>query len=307
MRASYYNEDEFNYANSLMSTNPVEAKTRFEEYLLKYPNDYSARIYYAYVLIVLRMLDEASLVIDKTEEDAFSDKKFNNPKMQRKIIILNEKITLAKIKLLFYQGKYQELYFNYFKNDSILNSSDYLEILSSFGIDRFNYDSVRFYIMKNIGLLSPELKFQSYLYSQILDYSDDRFFEHVKKHVADDAAFRDTSINSLFKSDFNLEEIINEVKKYIPSEKGLYFGILQDVYIFKYDNCGYCDNQLVNYFEIVCFHNTCDFITIHPIINAEHLPCTDLNYMRYRGQENNNPKIRRRSQIDKFNKRFNIN
>ena len=53
MTTNFFNKWEFRQALNLAETNPVEAKTLYEEYLKKYPKDYSAYPYYCTVLVTL--------------------------------------------------------------------------------------------------------------------------------------------------------------------------------------------------------------------------------------------------------------
>lgn len=62
------------------------------------------------------------------------------------------------------------------------------------------------------------------------------------------------------------------------------------------------DNKNTNYFIVVTFHNTPYLISMYPCSNtSNNLEYVDLNYLK----ETNNKNIKRLSQIDKFNKRFN--
>ena len=103
----------------------------------------------------------------------------------------------------------------------------------------------------------------------------------------------------MFVSKFPINKVLEEIKKYIPSDKRIYNGFYQDTYIFKYDYCGKDDNKAADYFKVICFHNTSDFITMCPSTNCQYLPCIDLNYMA-----KEKPKQKQLSQIEKFNKRY---
>ena len=74
-----------------------------------------------------------------------------------------------------------------------------------------------------------------------------------------------------------------------------------DTYIFKYDKCGRVGNRLVDYINVVCFHNTRDIITVLPVNYGENLPHVDLNYMI---EDKPQKEIKRVSAVEKFNKRF---
>ena len=74
------------------------------------------------------------------------------------------------------------------------------------------------------------------------------------------------------------------------------------MYVFRYDECGTSKKGPVDYIKVFTFNDTNDFITMYPCKDVERLSYVDLNYMR----KVNNTKVKRRSQIDKFNKRFGI-
>ena len=82
----------------------------------------------------------------------------------------------------------------------------------------------------------------------------------------------------------------------------LYSGFFTSVYVFKYDNCGYDTEQAVNYFKVVCFNNSKNFITMCPSADCENLPYTDLNYLK-----DKKINIKRLSQVDKFNQKYKKN
>ena len=58
--------------------------------------------------------------------------------------------------------------------------------------------------------------------------------------------------------------------------------------------------KITDYFKVICFHNTSNFITMLPVAEGEFLPHVDLNYML----SESNHKVKIKSQIDKFNQRY---
>ena len=50
MQTVYYDRWEFLQAYNLIHSNPIMSKKLFEEYIQKYPSDYSAQNYYVYLL-----------------------------------------------------------------------------------------------------------------------------------------------------------------------------------------------------------------------------------------------------------------
>lgn len=286
MNEKYFNKWEFQKAISLIETDPYRAKQVLEEYLKEYPKDYSMVTYYISNLITLGLFDDAKLEFDKLENDIRSDKQFLNQKDKINSLKLN--CIFVKLKLLSYLEKYDEMY----------------KILKSYPneIGKLDVNTLSFYCKHQVGKLDKSKKnYNSYLFRQITEYSEEEYKEHIKKHLADYNADLDDPNSNVFNSSFPHEEVLEEIKKYIPSDKRLYSGIFENVYIFKYDCCGRANNKIVDYFKVVCFHNTKNIITVCPVADAQNLPCIDLNYMI------KNVKNNKVSQIDKFNKRFKRN
>ena len=61
MQTVYYDRWEFMKAYNFVHTDPIKAKELFEEYIKKYPFDYSAQNYYIFILIVLGEIKEAEV------------------------------------------------------------------------------------------------------------------------------------------------------------------------------------------------------------------------------------------------------
>jgi hypothetical protein len=139
---------------------------------------------------------------------------------------------------------------------------------------------------------------------QAYNYNEELFKEHIKKHQKLYNTDQDNSNEYIFENDFPIEKIINEVKKYIPSDKKICPGYFDNTYFFKYDKCGKVKNTWTNIFTVVCFPNTNNIITMCPVSGYERLPYVNLNYLKDYEEEKTN--VKRLSQIDKFNMRYNI-
>jgi len=286
MEQQHFNQWDFSQAISQIEENPLESKSRFETYLQKYPKDYSTYCYYASALIMLGQFNEAEKVLNNVEIAAKKDADFY--KLSDRVKHFEKHLLLHKVKLLSYQERFEELYQLYIENSKELDS--------------MNINYLIFYCKKKVGKLgfcdSTKL---TYLYSQIIDYQENRFLEHIKKHLAD-YYDPDNPNNNVFSSDFPIDEIIEEIKKYIPHDKRkICLGYAEDEYIFKYDNCGRDNNKLVDYFKVICFHNSDNFITICPVQECKNLPYIDLNYLNLDNKKN---KVRRISQKEKFQNRM---
>lgn len=287
MRKQYFNKWEFDKAVSLFQKNPIECKNRYEEYIEKYPEDYYTYTYYVSVLVEIGEFDKAEKVLNHVIKLYKKDPNFL--KHPNKLKPLEQNIFYCKLKLLSYNEKYTELY--HFCSDNYKTIRD-LEI-----------NNLYFYAKGKNNMLDLNSRDEnSYIFRQIIEYKQSDFEEHIKKHLASFVSNYNEPNKNLFMPDFPIEKIINEIKKYIPSSKCLFPGLFENVYYFKYTGCGKDNNKIVDYFKVICFHNTQNFITILPCANCENLPHVDLDYLV---NTDNLPKIKTLSQIEKFNKRFN--
>ncbi len=290
MKNKFFDKQEFNEAASIIETNPIKAKIKFDKYLAKYPNDYSAYIYYANLLMTFGDFERANIFIEKAESVYSSDEVFTNNSKKAKIYKFY--IFFNKIKLLCLTEKYDEAYKFYLDNIN--------------GLDNVVLEKVVFFCKNKLGLLektTTERNSYHYYYRQVIEYQESDFLYHAKKHC-NNCISNNSEDESEFTADFPIEEVISEVKKNFFPEKRLYHGFTDNVYVFRYDGCGTYNNGVINYFKVITFNNTKDLITMYPSVNCENLPYVDLNYMR---KAKDNVKVKRLSQIDKFNKRFNIN
>lgn len=284
MNKNHYNVWEFKQALNLAEIDPLSARIAFEEYLKKYPNDYSAYPYYCSNLIIIGELELAEKVLDYVEEEYIKDDVFLRASSFEKF---KYNMFFSRVKLLSYQEKYEELYRFY---------SDNIEM----DVGK-NLSSVWFYSKKRTGRLSDEKRdVNSYLYRQIVRYEEEEFYQHIEKHLANKNKDLDEPNTSIFEENFPLKDVVEEIKKHIPSDKRLFLGFYDDIYYFKYDECGRVDMRPVNYFKIICLHNSQDFITMCPVVGNENLPYIDLNYMK----KEEPSKVKRISQIDRFNRRY---
>ena len=288
MKKTFFDAWELNQAMDLMDQNPLIANYKLQEYIKKYPKDYSAKICYIATLISLRNLTEAEKELEDLESLLKQDEYLKNKVRKKTKIKLN--IISSRLRLLSYQEKYEDLYNFYYKH--IMDVKD-LEI---------NVNPLIFYCKKKLNMLDPNKRdSNTYIFKQIVRYEEKDFLEHLKKHLTN----YDSSKNAyIFNNDFPIEKILTEIKKYIPSENCLYPYLYADAYIFKYDACGTDKDKVVDYFKVICLHNTSDIITMCPVSGHENWPHIDLNYLN---EEKEKPKKRTLSQIDKFNKRYNIN
>jgi len=283
----YFNRYLYEQAIDLIESDPYQAKEKLEQYIKQYPKDYSAYPYYASVLIKFDFLDEAKTVLDYVEEVGLNAKIFEKDPIRKKY--LRDYILANRVRLFAYQGKYNEAY----------------EILTKYKDDiiGLSMSEITFLCRKHLGLYDPSRREpNSYLFRQIIEYRKDDFLEHIKKHMSE-YQNSDNINDCVFNEGFPIYDVIQEVEKYIPSEKKIYGDFCADTYIFKYNDCGKEAYKAVDYIKVVCFHGTTDFITMLPVKEGEYLPHIDLNYMK---KEEDSPKTKRLSQSEKFRLKYNL-
>ncbi len=282
MTELFYNQYEFHRACSFIETNPDEAKRLLAEYYEKYPHDFSSKPYYIYVLIILNQIEEARNFLNQIELEIQNDSVFQQHSDKYYYAVRGMK--LNTIRLLAREKRYLDLLNFIQRNPGVMD--DYC---------------ISFYCRYQLGLLEEGTEFHSYYFNQVISYDEERFREHVNRHTADYNMELDDPNPSIFVPNFPLDDVIEEVKKYIPSDYRLGYGMFENTYVFRYDECGRDKNKLVDYFKVICFNeDESHFITMCPSNYCENLPFIDLNYMR----QEEKPKIKVLSQIDKFNQRY---
>lgn len=213
-------------------------------------------------------------------------------KQNDKVEFLKKYVAYDRLKIFCYRKEYKEFQNFYYQNQKILEG--------------FDLGGVLFFCDKQNGKLDLGRRDQqSYLFKQILDYRETDFFDHIKKHLADYNQNDEEINDNVFVPDFPINQVIEEIKAKIPSKEGMHNGFFEDSYIFKYDECGRDNNKLVDFFKVVCFYDTKEFITMCPVVGYENAPYIDLNYVKKAKDEF--VKVKRKSQIDKFNNRYKIN
>lgn len=286
MENQYFNSLETDKIFKLKETNPEKALLMYKEYFKKYPKDYSTYCYYIEQLLVLGRVNEAEKNIEKVYSLIKKDSAYQS-RQKEKRNIFDKNICYAKLRLLLIRGEYKKAL--EFKKDHEAELKDR------------NIDAIDILCKKNMGILNMDRSSAtSYIFKQMVEYSEIDFLEHIKKRYRENED--DNKIDSFFMPNFPLMDVLNEIKKYIPSDKAMYPGFGDTSYYFRFDNCGRYGKKVENYFKVVCIQGTSNIITIYPIPYGEDVPHVDLNYMQapVNYGDSNRP-----SRIDRFNARFN--
>ena len=286
MKNLYYDGKLSKDINECFQNNVVLSEKMYKDYVELYKTDYSMRVQYANNLVALGKFDKAETVLRMAENNYATDANYMNSKKDMDLFI--NLLVVTKLKLYIHTERYEEAY-------EMLNQ--YPEALRKFLGD---YLAIELYLEKKLQLDYPEHIPNYYLYQQIVDYDYNKFIENVK--LLHGMETHNDGV-SYFDSNFPYEEICEELKIIIPNNKRINNGPIENHYYFKYDKCGYDMGISTDYFSLVTYDNSNEFITMYPVQEKEKYPCIDLNYMK-REELPPHKRVRRVSQIEKFKKRY---
>lgn len=289
-KEEYYNSVELRRIINLMTKNPKLSLELLNGYIDKYDKDYTAMVYRVILLISLGRLYQAKDLLKEAESLANGDKKFL--RSTKKYTIFRRSLLVAKMKYLAHLEKYEDVHNLYVGNYETLKEGS------------TELSTLNFYSKSKMGkpVENLNLGISNYLYQQMEEYDETRFFDRITDHLADYTSLSDMPNDNVFTPDFPIAQIIDEIKKYIPSSSDAMFNeYIADTYIFKYDYCGREKGKIADYIKVICFHNTGDLITIYPTCGYENYDYIDLNYL----QEQYYYKPKRKSMVERFNKKWN--
>lgn len=274
MKNRYYDEIRFKRIVKLVEENKFDnALAEYELYFEKYPNDCCARVYYSELLTRIGRFEDAERVLTDV---------VNNPNI-RKLAL--EDTLLMKVKLLVSQQKYEEAYSILLNNREVFDNRNW------------TIKGVELFLLSKLGLLTEEHFNQDvYLLSQIVNYSEKSCLEHILKHQS----YEGNDNACIFNENISLEKLYYQIREMLPLDDKVYSSVIDNVYIFKYDNCGRVDGKLVDYIKVATLQHSNDIITMYPYRNSERVVHKDLTPTI----ECSHIKVKRMSQIDKFNQRY---
>ena len=288
VKNNYFDKDWYKKICDTYQKNVFESEKMFDEYLKRFPQDYSAKIKYIDNLITIGKFDKATSYLQSVEDSYSIDTKYKNAKGPS-LYIFENGLLLTKLKLFIYTNRYEEAY-NLLKT----HPKEFRKILG-------DYLTIELYLQKKLGLAFSENVPNYYNYQQIICYDKGKFYETVKDFYTKNSEKRK---NIYFYDNFPLDMIVNELNILIPNENCIYNGLIDNHYYFKYNSCGINNGENCNYFTVVSYDNSTEFITMYPSNDKNRYPNIDLNYLNI----SNIPtykRVRKMSQMDKFKQKYN--
>lgn len=241
-------------------------------FLKKYPNDESAHF----------MRGTVYKKHDRFNE-AISDFKLANRRNNN----------MFAVEELFFMYYYLRMYKEALKLIPILRKSNYITSKS--------IKIMTLIIKKELGILSLQDKFSISDYSeyQVLDYRKEDAINHIKEHK-----LNDLNDNSKFRYNINLNYLFELIENNIKIAKRSKEKNQMDIYYFGISNVGTTrSGDNANYVRVVAVPNTYNIISIYPV---KKVLCEAINieYDYDKLFKKENTKVKRISQIEKFNKRY---
>lgn len=241
-------------------------------YCQKYPKDNCARTLCIHTLLNLGLISDARIMLEETTVDeTFTEDTKNS-------------LYYANIKLLILEGKYQKCLDYMLEHDNKFYKEEEIYYARAF-------------CKKRLGLPTFSADFNSYVYKQIINYSKARFYNNVRKYHMSDNESRRT-----FNSDFPLKKAINITSNLLDKSEKVYRNLYFYETTFKYNNCGIVGYQQANYIKVKTLNDSKDIMFFYPSLNEEKAPYIDISNSFHIEK----PKVKRLSQIEKFNKKYNI-
>ena len=288
MKKSLYDYERINRIMIHFEDDPYGTITKFEQYLIDYPRDYSAYPYYCGELIKIGEIDKAEKIYEEVEKRYEKDTEYFRMK-DRSIVKAN--LLLTKIKLCSYSKKYSKCLRLAKRNLVFLKENN------------ISLNRLTIFLDKKLGISNLKRnKDYPYAYNQIIDYSEEEFLEHIKKHQYEYVTEEEIEKHPIFTKDFKLKEVFEVVKKNTPNDNKLNVGTCENAYYYKYDGCGTVNGKKVDYFLVVTNDDSAEFITMHPADIGPKVPYIDLNHLVLEEK----PKTLRKSRIDRFNEKYGI-
>ncbi len=264
MTESYFSDWELQKIYNLVDYDIDEAYNQTLLYIEKYPDDIFARIHLVQLKYSMSSPDFEDYLY---QLEAYFLKNCNFKENYR-VFRAYVEIEILKIQLAYLKGDYQKAYDLYLENKVECDKKD-------------KFAGFILFLRKKLGLLEIGEEYpEFYYFSQILDYDEKRFLEHIKKHMMKYSNSEKMVFElGLFNENFPLEKVLGEIKRILPNETRIVQRTGEDLYCFKYDNCGRHKCALTDYFCLVALHNSLEFITMYPTVDCNKKHCIDLNYL----------------------------
>ena len=186
---------------------------------------------------------------------------------------------------------------NYDKAYELFTSVNMEKISKS---DIANYVDLKLMLEKLLNIHTVYQDGYSYRQKQIINYDEKLALKHIQNGHSYDEFKKNESI---FSKDIDIEKLFNEVKDKLNDDSLVRINVF-DKYKIYYENIGSFNNRALNYLAVITIPYSNEIITMYPTNETleENIEITSDELL-----EKPMEKIyKRESQIEKFNRRYNI-
>lgn len=137
--------------------------------------------------------------------------------------------------------------------------------------------------------------------SQIIDNDKSKTINRINKLVGDNTTDKS---RARFNRNIKLGYLYDIILENLNIEFRANINDIFDIYYFNISNIGYSDYEIYNRVKVVVVPNTKDIISIFPVdnnVDEEYSIDLEIDYSKLYDSQ----KVKYKSQIDKFNKRYN--
>ena len=214
-----FNFERINRIMMHFEDDPYGTITKFEQYIIDYPKDYSAYPYYCGELIKLGEIEKAEKILADVEERSKKDTEYFSMK-NRDIVKAN--IILTRVKIYSYTKRYSKC---------LRLAKKHLVFLKN---NNISLNRLTIFLERKLGLSNlKRSKEYPYSYNQAIEYSEEDFLENIKKHLYDYVSEDEMMKFPVFTKEFKFNEVLDVVKKNTPNDNKLNVGTCENSYYYK--------------------------------------------------------------------------
>lgn len=247
------------------------------------------------------LLDEAMNLYNELLNNSHNDE-YNDKILLNMSHILISKKQYGDAKEYLKKIKYSKHYNDALKNLMCIEMYEknfskayeyFLSIDNNIEYEKESIERIKLMLLKNLNIPTVCPVEKSYTKKQIINYDKNLAITHIKEHAI---PTQEENI-SYFNENVNIEKLYNEVKQFLIPENLIELSTMVK-YRIKYPNIGINNGKIVDELIVVTKLYNDEIITMYPesayIEEKEEQP-----------EEIKNIKVKRLSQIEKFNKKYN--
>ena len=304
MAKDYFNRHEYVKIINMIEYDVFAARDMVEKYIEQYPLDYSAYCVYANTLVETGRFKEAEEILELAEYKSKRQKKYIESSRSK---LFYKDLVFARMRIFAHTGRLYQFLDACGDNKEILLDAN---INLSLAITCFAHET-------DLTRKNRDEVF-GYTAKQYIEYREEELKRNIIELHSEAGISEDNNrLTGMFYRDFPLDEVIEEVKKYIPSDKVHYDGMVNNAYYFRYDSNGKCAGnrdrnktktynkdeirlQDTNYFKVLVFEKNNKIFDIYPCENTKGFEYVDLNYLK----EKTEPKAEKKDKVALFYKKY---